>query len=111
MTASPPPLALAWHGAASVRQLERALKRGATVRLALPLEMHHALFRHLNPGADAAVPEGYVVEGDAALLPRIATVAGLEALGRLERPARAAGYRVVLDTTDPLLTLLPPPRS
>jgi hypothetical protein len=107
MTASPAPLALAWRGPATVQRLERALKRGATVRLALPLEMHHALFRHLNPGAAPSAPEGYVVEGDAALLPRIATVAGLEALGRLEPAARAAGYRVALDTTDPLLVLSP----
>ena len=108
MSAAQAPVGLRWSGPATVRELRRALKRRALVRLALPLETHHALFRHLNPGAAPGVSEHYVVEGDAALLPRIATVAGLEALAELEAPARAAAYRVVLDTTDPLLTLSPP---
>jgi hypothetical protein len=111
MSAAQPSLAIAWSGPGTLPALRRALKKHQTVRLALPLEMHHALFRHLNPAASRGAPEDFRAEGGPELLARIATVAGLEPLAALEDSARVARYRVSLATPDPVVVLSPPERS
>jgi hypothetical protein len=104
-------VALLWDGAATVRAAQRAMKKRASVQITLPQGTHHALFQHLNPGAARGTPENFDTEGGAEMLARIATVAGLEALGKLERAVRLARYRVQLSTPDPVLILAPPDSS
>lgn len=100
-----------WEGDATVKAAREALARGAAVEIALPLGVHHALFRHLYPDTAQGMPEDLDETGGPELLRRVSTVAGLEELARLERPAKAAGYRVQLLSPDPAVVLIPPPRK
>jgi hypothetical protein len=107
MIAKPQVIALPWGGPETVRAARRAMKTGESVKIALPLETHHALFQHLHPGAARGTPESFDIEGGPELLPRVASVAGLEELQKLEGPARRLGYGVWLSTPDPVLVLAP----
>jgi hypothetical protein len=100
---------LLWEGTASVRAAREAIDNGQRVEISLPQGTHHALFRHLNPEAARGMPESLDAEGGPEMLPQIATVAGLQEVRKLERPARRSRYRVRLSSPDPLLVLTPPP--
>jgi hypothetical protein len=92
----------------SVSATRAAMRRGDRVTIELPLETHHALYRHLNPDAPRGPDEAIDAEDGTELIERIATVAGLEELRTLAPALRRAGYRVVLSGPDPILSLLPP---
>ncbi len=104
-------VSLRWDGAPSVKAARDALRNGERVDIDLPLETHHALYRHLHPDA----PRGAEEEIDAAdgveLLSRIANVAGLQELARLAPGLRRGRYRVQLSGPEPRLSLLPPLRE
>ena len=99
---------LRWDGAPSIAAARTAMRAGSRVDIELPLETHHALYRHLNPDAPRGPDEEIDADDGAELLERIATVAGLEELGALAPALKAGGYRVELNGPDPLLSLLPP---
>ena len=96
---------LAWQGEETVAACREAMKRGAEVEIGLAAGLHHALFRHLHPEGTPGMPEGLEEEGGPQLLRRIAAVAGLEELARLEQPAKRARYRVRLVSPDPRVLL------
>lgn len=100
-------VSLSWN-AACLEAAREVLRRGSRVDIALPLETHHALYRHVNPDAPPGPHEDIDAEGGEDLLQRIATVAGLEELADLVPALRRHRYRVELSGPDPLLSLLPP---
>jgi hypothetical protein len=104
-------LALRWDGTPSVAAARSAMRRGDRVDIALPLETHHALYRHLNPDAPRGPDEAIDAEDGAELLGRIASVAGLPELAGLAPALRRNGYRVELSGPDPVLSLLPPRKN
>ena len=103
---------LRFDGAPSVAAAREAMRRGSRVDIGLPLETHHALFRHVHPDAPRGPDDEIDVSDGAELLERIATVAGLGELGSLAPALRRNSYRVELSGPDPVLSLLPPgPRT
>lgn len=96
---------LAWEGDATIKEARSALRRGDEVEIGLAVGLHHALFRHLHPEDARGMPEDLEEEGGPELLRRIAGVAGLEELARLEQPAKLARYRVRLVSPDPRVLL------
>jgi hypothetical protein len=101
---------LRWDGAPSLKAARAAIRAGGRVDIDLPLETHHALYRHLNPDAGRGPDEEIDAADGEELLARIAAVAGLEELARLAPALRRARYRVALSGPEPQLSLLPPAR-
>jgi hypothetical protein len=93
---------LMWGGHETEALAIEAMRRSAKVDIALPANVHHALFSRLHPGADAAEPETVEVAGGTEL---IATLAGLSGL---DEPLKRGGYRVQLRSPGPVLSLIPP---
>jgi len=101
-------ITLLWEGATTVDAARGAMARGSRVEITLPQGVHHALFRCLNPKAPPGAPESVDAHGGPELLQRVAAVAGLEELVRLEWPSRRSHYQIELSSPDPLLVLMPP---
>jgi hypothetical protein len=99
---------LTWGGRETAAEVIEAVARGVDVEIALPLDMHHALFRRLHPDANAAELERVEVANGVELLRTLAGMAGLEAMAQLEEPLKRANYRVELRSPGPLLSLVPP---
>jgi hypothetical protein len=100
---------LRWDGAPSVKAARSAMRNGDRVDIDLPLETHHALYRHLNPEAPRGPDEEIDASDSVELLARVATVAGLEELAQLGPAVRRGRYRVQLTGPEPRLTFVPPP--
>jgi hypothetical protein len=100
-----------WPGTDTLEAARRAIRAGSEVEIALPLEVHYALHSHLHPQAAAGPVENLEAEGGAELLGRVATIAGLEDLGRLRSAVRRARYRVRVTSPEPLLRLQPLERA
>lgn len=101
-------VALTWGGRETAVHAVEALQRGAKVDIALPASVHHALFRRLYPGADAAGPEEVNVAGGAELITTLATLEGVEAMAELAEPLARSGYGLQLRSPGPVLSLIPP---
>jgi hypothetical protein len=101
-------VSLCWDGAPSVKAARSAMRNGDRVDIDLPLETHHALYRHVHPEAPRGPDEEIDASDSVELLARVATVAGLEELAQLEPAVRRARYRVQLTGPEPRLSLLPP---
>ncbi|HEX6319490.1 MAG TPA: hypothetical protein VFZ84_11485 [Burkholderiales bacterium] len=99
---------LRWEGLPSVKAARGAMRNGDRVDIDLPLETHHALFRHLNPDAPRGSDEEIDASDGVELLARIATVAGLEEMARLGPAVRRSRYGVQLTGPEPRLILVPP---
>jgi hypothetical protein len=97
-----------WGGHETAAQAMEAIRRSAKVDIALPANLHHALFSRLHPGADAAEPETVEETGGTELIATLAGLAGLEALAGLAEPLKRGGYRVQLRSPGPVLSLIPP---
>jgi hypothetical protein len=97
-----------WPGTDTLKAARRAIRERRAVEIELPLEVHYALHSHLHPRAAAGPVEGLEAEGGAELLGQVATVAGLEELGKLHAAVRRARYRVRVTSPQPLLRLQPP---
>ena len=102
---------LRWDGAPSIKAARSALRQGGRVEIELPLETHHALYRHLHPDAPRGPDEDIDASDSLELLGRVATVAGLEELAQLRPAVRRARYRVRLTSPDPCLCLIPPQKA
>lgn len=102
---------LRWPGAETLKAARAAIRNGSPVEIELPLEVHYALFKHLQTGRAEGAAEDIDTTGGAELLAPIAAVAGLEELKRLETAVRRSGYQVRLTSPEPLLRLMPPPRA
>jgi hypothetical protein len=101
---------IAWNGVPCLKAARRGMRSRSRVDIVLPLEVHHALFRHLNPAAPRGAPEALDTEGGPELLAKLSEVAGLEELAQLAPMLERARYRVRLTSPDPCLRLLPPRR-
>jgi hypothetical protein len=101
-------LALRWPGSDALKAARAAIRSGIAVDVELPLEVHYALYKRLNPERAHAAPEDIDVSGGAELLGPIASVAGLQELGTLGPAVRKARYRVRLTSPEPRLRLTPP---
>lgn len=99
---------LMWGGHETEALAIEAMQRSAKVDIALPANVHHALFSRLHPGADAAEPETVEKAGGTELIATLAGLSGLEALAGLAEPLTRAGYRVQLRSPGPVLSLIPP---
>lgn len=99
---------LMWGGHETATEAIEAMQRSAKVDIALPANLHHALFSRLHPGADAAEPETVEEAGGTELIATLAGLAGLEALAGLAEPLARAGYQVQLRSPGPVLSLIPP---
>lgn len=100
---------LRWDGTPSVKAARGAMRNGDRVEIDLPLETHHALYRHLNPDAPRGPDEEIDAADSVELLARVATVAGLEELAQLGPAVRRGRYLVQLTGPEPRLSLVPPP--
>jgi len=100
-------VALRWGGAHSVKAARSAIRNRSRIEIELPLEVHHALYRHLHPDAPRGAAEDIDASGGAALLAQIATVAGLEEIRQLEASVRRARYRVRVTSPEPRVSLTP----
>jgi hypothetical protein len=92
---------LLWAGAGSVKAAKRAIDAGNCVEISLPQGVHHALLARLDHGDVLDVQNG------AEILPLVASVAGLEDLGKLAPAVRHARYRVRVTSPDPVIVLTP----
>lgn len=99
---------LTWGGHETAASTNDALLRRAKVEIALPSSMHHALFRHVYPDADAADTEEVDVAGGAELIATLASIEGLQAMAELAEPLARSGYRLHLHSPSPVLVLIPP---
>lgn len=99
---------LMWSGRETVALAIAGVARQARIEIALPADIHHALFRRLYPDADEATLEAVNEAGGAELVATLATLAGLEAMAELESPMIRAGYRLHLVSPGPVLSLIPP---
>jgi hypothetical protein len=99
---------LRWPGIDARKAALAAIGSGFPIEIELPLEVHYALFKHLQPERPHGGSEDIDASGGAELLETIATVAGLEELKDLEPAVRHARYQVRLISPDPRLRLLPP---
>ena len=105
---------LRWPGIDALKAALAAIGSGMPIEIELPLEVHYALFKHLQPerphgrSGPHGRSEDIDASGGAELLETIATVAGLEELKELEPAVRHARYQVRLISPDPRLRLLPP---
>lgn len=99
---------LNWDGAPSIKAARSAMRNGDRVDIELPLETHHALYRHLHPEAPRGPDEAIDASDSVELLARVATVAGLEELAQLGPAVRRGRYRVQVTGPEPRLSLLPP---
>jgi hypothetical protein len=97
-----------WGGHETAAQTIEAIRRSAKVDIALPANLHHALFSRLHPEAGAAEPETVDETGGIELIATLAGLAGLEALAGLAEPLKRGGYRVQLRSPGPVLSLIPP---
>lgn len=102
---------LYWRGPATVEPMRRAVLSGSRVGVSLPLGMHHAIFRHVQPDAWVGQPETVDRTGGAELVEALASITGLEPLAGLVALVEETGYRVHLRTPSPSLTLIPPDES
>jgi hypothetical protein len=100
-----------WPGTDTLQAARRAIRERRPVEIELPLEVHYALHSHLHPQAAAGPVDRLEAEGGAELLGRVATIAGLEDLGRLRSAVRRARYRVSVTSPEPLLRLQPLERA
>ncbi len=78
-----PLIRLTWHGHETVAVIPALLQEAEQIEISLPLDYNHALFETLHPEAQAADLEDIDAQGGPELLSRIATVSGLEELGKL----------------------------
>ena len=101
---------LRWPGADTLKAARAAIRNGIAVEIELPLEVHYALYKHLNPGRAHAPSENIDVSGGAELLGAVAAVAGLQDLQQLETAVRKGRYRARLTSPEPRLRLMPPER-
>jgi hypothetical protein len=99
---------LRWPGTGTLKAAREAIRNRSTVEIELPLEVHFALYAHLHAHEPHGSAENIDTSGGAELLAPIASVAGLEELGRLEPAVRRGHYRVCLVSPQPRLRLLPP---
>lgn len=104
-------VSLRWDGAPCLEAARAAMRKRSRIEIALPLETHHALFRHLHPEAPRGPDEDIDASGGAELLATVASVAGLEGIDALSAPLKRARYRAQLVSPEPLLLLLPPDRG
>jgi hypothetical protein len=102
-------VALRWDGAQTLKAARAAMTGGCQVDIELPLEVHYAIFRHLNADAQGRrAPQKIDATGGADMLAHIATVAGLEPLARLVAAVKRARYSVRVTSPEPVLSLIPP---
>jgi len=96
---------LNWRGAKTVRAVASFLERQGKVALGLAPDLHHSLFVHLYPQAEAGEPEAVDIEGGAELLDRVAQIAGLEELAQLVPALQAADARIQVRSPAPVLEI------
>lgn len=96
---------LNWRGAKTVRAVASFLERQGKVALGLAPDLHHSLFVHLYPQAEAGQPEVVDIEGGAELLGQVAQIAGLEELAGLVAPLREADARIQVQSPAPMLII------
>ena len=94
-----------WPGADALDDVQSAIGRGEAVDVVLPASEHHALYMHLQENArpvEAAVLE---LNGGAEILSHLAKLPGFEDFERLVPAVRRHGYRIVLASPPPVLSL------
>lgn len=101
-------VAVQWPGEDALAQARAAIGRGSEVAIALPPNMHYALYRHLHPGEIDGATERIELAGGVELLEPIAAARGLEDLAKLRPALRRGRYRVRLTSPEPILSLTPP---
>jgi len=101
------PTTVIWPSQGASDALRAALASRRPLIVALPADLHHALFAHLYPEAAPGDPEDIDLSGGAELLDRIAEVASLEPLADLLQPAARNRYRVRVQSPSPRLLLEP----
>lgn len=111
MTREQTTVSLRWPGLDTLKAAREAIHSGQAIEIELPLEVHYALYTHLNPHPPHGAAENIDASGGAELLAPIASVAGLEELKRLQSAVKRAHYRVHLISPQPRVRLLPPDRA
>jgi len=83
-----------WSGESSLKIIKELLEDQLDTVIELPINMHHALYSHLNPDAPPGPVEHVEASGSADLLDKIAEVAGLEHFATLSQTVKQKQARV-----------------
>lgn len=94
---------LQWRGDETVASMREALARRVNIELRLPADLHHAVASRLKPGVAPAHGQRLDLSGGAELLARMAGIAALAALARLEDAVYRGSARVRVVSPAPTL--------
>ena len=89
-----PAVELTWQGQETVDRITGLIGEAFRIRVTLPEDVNHALFRSLNPDAPTNTTERFDVASGPEVLGRIARVRGLEPLAELQETLDAVRARV-----------------
>ncbi|MGH8763446.1 MAG: hypothetical protein ACREUR_09485 [Nitrosospira sp.] len=78
-----PLIELPWHGHETIESIPALLDQAEQIKITLPENYNHALYRTLHPGAPRVQLEEIDASGGPELLADVATVSGLEELSTL----------------------------
>ena len=98
-----------WDGAKSVARTNDALRRGRSVHLELPRELHDAALARLVTDADRDAEPVLEIRGGHELVAELADIAALAPLAELSDPVRERDYRIALASAAPVIFIEPAP--
>ncbi len=99
-----PVLKLTWLGEDTVKEIKKFINEVATIKVLLPQNYNHAIFKALNEDISGNRPEDINITGDARLLSKISTISGLEKLDQLAEFLE--GYNAVIRITTPPMIII-----
>ncbi len=102
-----PLMKLTWRGHETVEAVPPLLDRAEQIEIELPAGYNHSLFRLLHPNAPPVQLEETDVSGAPQLLVDVASIKGLEELGKLIEPLTAARATVQVCSPPKIVITLP----
>lgn len=102
-----PLIELPWHGHETIESIPALLDQAEQIKITLPENYNHALYRALHPEAPWVQLEEIDVSGGPELLADIATVSGLEELIALSGALTVAQAKVQVISPPTVVITLP----
>ena len=102
-----PLIELPWHGHETIEAIPALLDQAEQIKITLPTNYNHALYRALHPEAPRVQLEEIDASGGPELLAHIATVSGLEELTALTGALTAAQATVQVISPPTVVITLP----
>ncbi|SCY29099.1 hypothetical protein SAMN05216420_104131 [Nitrosospira sp. Nl5] len=102
-----PLIELPWHGHETIEAVPALLEQAEQIKITLPANYNHALYRALHPEAPRVQLEEIDASGGPELLADIATVSGLEEFTALTDALTAAQATVQVISPPTVIIALP----